>query len=751
MTSILSDFDLQETRQTLALIEANYECIGCLGHGGFGSVFVAKKKSGRRVALKVMPMDTSDEDEYEKFTREIDAVVKLNSCMDEEKKEGNNRDLSIVYFEDWYISRNFVCIVMQYVDGGTLAMEIERKTEPYAERRIGWYTLQLCDALAFAHERGVSHHDVKAANILIDASAGGKLLLADFGTSIKPGEECVGFTKSYASPELLASFELEDFSSLRPDKIDAFALGCVVYELLLLQRLEHVSTEQTLAQFITDGAGLDAALESLPLPFLPPDTTKSNVVGYTHELKSLVMNLLRPNASDRWLPSQLQQPLRHDLKSPLLMPHITAAKIASRGVPLTVDNIQLGMFVQRGPDWDDGDNDGPIGSVGVVVSLDADALYAEVAFPSRTSQRPPEPICCRIGASNKFELQVGPMPLPDFISNPNDLRHDGIVPSDSTDAVTLGDKLNGKCEVVGVDKSLGVMMVAPLELLPIKSLQKPQIWLLQETSFVSPREHEMHPSSWRLNQGPFTALLEQEEFENVLSLFFGTINLPDHLKKEYFPVQKIERTQDTWLFESYARRKAKVAMENWGLDNEVDAFMTSDGLNQLNLQMFQSTGREFSTKAMKILGKIGTSSSTKQILLCRVATGRVATASSPTNLICHTETIGTDLYRCRGPCLAYPQYIITYKNQAPQGFRYGVNAEAADAPQSSPGLRSPTKECVVCLENPVKHVMVPCGHAVLCDRCNSPYQLRKLKNKCPECRATFRRTMLIYGRVVNDE
>ena len=192
-------------------------------------------------------------------------------------------------------------------------------------------------------------------------------------------------------------------------------------------------------------------------------------------------------------------------------------------------------------------------------------------------------------------------------------------------------------------------------------------------------------------------------------------------------------------------------MENWGLENEVDAFMTSDGLNQLNLQMFQSTGREFSTKAMKILGKIGTSSSTKQILLCRVATGRVATASSPTNLICHTETIGTDLYRCRGPCLAYPQYIITYKNQAPQGFRYGVNAEAADAPQSSPGLRSPTKECVVCLENPVKHVMVPCGHAVLCDRCNSPYQLRKLKNKCPECRATFRRTMLIYGRVVNDE
>ena len=146
MTSIISDIDLQESRQTLNKIDADYECIGCLGHGGFGSVFAAKKKSGRRVALKVMPMDTSDEEEYEKFTREIEAVVKLNSCMDEERKLGNNRDLSIVYFEDWFIASSFVCIVMNYVDGGTLAAEIERKTEPYAERRIGWYALQLCDA-----------------------------------------------------------------------------------------------------------------------------------------------------------------------------------------------------------------------------------------------------------------------------------------------------------------------------------------------------------------------------------------------------------------------------------------------------------------------------------------------------------------------------------------------------------------------------------------------------------------------------
>lgn len=568
--------------------------------------------------------------------------------------------------------------------------------------------------------------------------------------------ECVGFTKSYASPELLASFELEDFSNLRPDKIDSFALGCILYELLMLQRLEHVSSEQTLAEFITDGAGLDSAMNTLPLPFLPPDVEKSNVVGYTNGLKSLVMNLLKPNVAERWLPGQLQQPLRHDPKSPLVTPHVTAAQTAVSGALVTVDNIQLGMFVQRGPDWDDGESDGPIGSVGVIVRLDADALYAEVAFPSRLSNKSPEPICCRIGASNKFELQVGPVSLPDFVSNQNYLRHDGIVPVDNTDAITLGQKLNDKCEIVGVDKSLGVVMVAPLEMFPLKpSLSKPKIWQIGQSSFVSPRQPVSHPSSWNLSLGSFTHLLEQEEMEKVMSLFFGTMDLPDHLRKAYFPVEKVERVQDEWLFESYARRKEKVALENWGLENELDAFMAcTEWQNKSDLQNFQSSGQEFSTKALRILGRTASrSSSTNQILLCRVVTGRVASAavSSSKKLICHTECIGGDVYRCRGTCLAYPQYIITYTNKAPSGFNYGVSADATNDANQSNSERSPTKECVVCMENPVKYVMVPCGHAALCDRCNRPRQLRKLKGKCPECRQAFQRTMMLYGRVVNDE
>jgi len=98
---------IDDARRTLALIDRDYSSVGCLGVGGFGSVFLARKRgSGRRVALKVMPMDTSDDEEYESFTRELESVVGLNDSAD----KGRQRDLNIVYFEDWFISGSFACI-----------------------------------------------------------------------------------------------------------------------------------------------------------------------------------------------------------------------------------------------------------------------------------------------------------------------------------------------------------------------------------------------------------------------------------------------------------------------------------------------------------------------------------------------------------------------------------------------------------------------------------------------------------------
>jgi E3 ubiquitin-protein ligase MUL1 len=65
-------------------------------------------------------------------------------------------------------------------------------------------------------------------------------------------------------------------------------------------------------------------------------------------------------------------------------------------------------------------------------------------------------------------------------------------------------------------------------------------------------------------------------------------------------------------------------------------------------------------------------------------------------------------------------------------------------------MKSPSKQCVVCLDNPVKRVLVPCGHVCLCQTCSTEQGLAKLRRKCPECRSTISQAVSIYGRVVDD-
>lgn len=80
--------------RTLAQIDGEFEQLGCLGHGGFGSVFLAKKRSsGRYLAIKVMLLDEEDSENQQSFLRELDAAVKLNT--DSNNNKSQNRDLAI--------------------------------------------------------------------------------------------------------------------------------------------------------------------------------------------------------------------------------------------------------------------------------------------------------------------------------------------------------------------------------------------------------------------------------------------------------------------------------------------------------------------------------------------------------------------------------------------------------------------------------------------------------------------------------
>ena len=892
---------------TLWQIDNEFEQRGCLGHGTFGSVFLARKRSsGRQVALKFMrfELDDGDSDEEEQqqqhkdYLRELDSMLKLDNnsfSSSSSSEEARNRHLSIVFVQDWFRGPGFACFVMNYADGGTLAQEIQSKQSgnPYSERRIAWYALQLSEALAYAHERGVVHHDVKSSNVLIDRADGGKLLLADFGSAIAPGEESVGFSEIYASPELQAAHNRDDFASLVvSNKIDSFGLGCILFETLCCKRLVDLTVEQTLAEFIESNS-VDAALDlsCVRLPWLPETNhDATTLVGYSRALWRLVKALLHPIPSDRWAPSQLERPLRYDPRSPLLVDNVSAAEIPIPGSPVTIDNVQIGMFVQRGLHWDDSNGDGAVpGAIGVVVKLDADGGYTEVAFPPQQAKpSPANPLCCRIGARKKYELQIGPTPIVGRYKT----MLNGIVSVENMNMnFSVGQVINDNCMVVGTSpQNPKLLLVVPLEpkIVPTLPLALPPV----PVGPMNKRKPMTPPDSWNVDRGVLVEVLDADERQRVWGRFFS---FRGGFDSETHSIQSIKRVQSLTLWEKYAISCEQVAEENWGILNEHRLFHgTGRHTSMPELvctprkyqEMFSS--RELGLMVSESPVSVGrtcfnqtrsgeSNENVVQMILARVSLGRVDESNNaqtrPQQLKYHSvrKPFPRPSYRLQNPFQAFPEYVVTFTTNSsrlrvvrptrpqtrpgPPGFglrisiprdpwdgdqnlggqernttrtrrgleppeqgrrssandtrrsrqnRIGTttgtpqfsrrNTFAAQATEeraqerhsrrsartnSSSGLsdaapwaalasssrgspatsrndanasssHTSSKMCVICWEHPVSHILIPCGHPCLCQNCAMPRRLRRLRNKCPECRTPFREVVKFYGRLVED-
>lgn len=119
-------------------------------------------------------------------------------------------------------------IAMEYLEGQTLRDVLQTGGALPIKDAVS-YTLQLCDALAYAHQHGVIHRDVKPENVQI--LPGGHVKLTDFGIARLMGETGITQdgqvfgTPSYMSPEQVAGRELDTRS-------DLFPLGVMLYEMV---------------------------------------------------------------------------------------------------------------------------------------------------------------------------------------------------------------------------------------------------------------------------------------------------------------------------------------------------------------------------------------------------------------------------------------------------------------------------------------------------------------------------------------
>ena len=188
-----------------------------------GVVYRARdKRLKRHIAIKVLPPELAFQSSIKtRFLREAETAAQLS-----------HPNIVPIYAVDEL--EGLVFFVMAYVSGDNLGKRLhERGVLPMDDvRRI---TREVADALAYAHERGVVHRDIKPDNILLDAATG-RTMVTDFGIARAVSDADSGRltatgmaigTPAYMSPEQAAGDREIDGRS------DLYSLGVVAYQMLV--------------------------------------------------------------------------------------------------------------------------------------------------------------------------------------------------------------------------------------------------------------------------------------------------------------------------------------------------------------------------------------------------------------------------------------------------------------------------------------------------------------------------------------
>jgi eukaryotic-like serine/threonine-protein kinase len=240
-----------------------YDMVRVLGRGGMGCVMLGRnQQTGAAVAIKtLLPEFAVTDKAMRRFMREIDVAAAL--------KHSN-----IVEFIDRGMHNGVVYLVTEFVDGADAAQLADARGGRLPPQETIAIISQVLDALAYAHQQGYIHRDIKDQNILVSGTwPNASAKLTDFGlaksftqsgmSGVTVAGEMAG-TLAYMPPE-----QLKNFRDVKPQS-DIYAVGMTAYSLLTDELALNIPRKSSMAETIK------AIFEQpmVPLreraPYLPP-------------------------------------------------------------------------------------------------------------------------------------------------------------------------------------------------------------------------------------------------------------------------------------------------------------------------------------------------------------------------------------------------------------------------------------------------------------------------------------------------
>ncbi len=256
-------------------LQNRYQLIEELGVGGMGIVFRAHDDMlNRDVAIKFLSQERMQTPEAsERFMREARMVARLS--------HPNIMTLYDVGHEsDWHY------LILEYIPGKNLYKHLLENEEPFA-LNVALRTIRsILEALAYAHEQGIVHRDIKPQNIMITPT--GQIKVTDFGLALSQGDlrltqdgAFVG-TVYYVAPEMAMGHAFDH-------RADLYAVGALFYELLT-----------GTPPFAGDNP-MAVLSKILTSPVLSPRMINADV---PRPIETVIMRLLERNASDRYVSAE---------------------------------------------------------------------------------------------------------------------------------------------------------------------------------------------------------------------------------------------------------------------------------------------------------------------------------------------------------------------------------------------------------------------------------------------------------------